>query len=99
MDEMVIIGMDPHKASNTIAVLDSTENLLTRRRFENSDDGFVEMLAAVGEYRNRVWAVEGANGMGRSIAQRLVGFDEREIGQLTISLDPCLTMAPRSDAR
>ena len=47
---MVIIGMDPHKASNTIAVLDSTENLLTRRRFENSDDGFVEMLAAVGEY-------------------------------------------------
>jgi hypothetical protein len=26
MDEMVIIGMDPHKASNTIAVLDSTEN-------------------------------------------------------------------------
>jgi transposase len=77
MDEMVIIGMDPHKASNTIAVLDSTENLLTRRRFENSDDGFVEMLAAVGEYPNRVWAVEGANGMGRSIAQRLVGFDER----------------------
>ena len=77
MDEMVIIGMDPHKASNTIAVLDSTENLLTRRRFENSDDGFVEMLAAVGEFPNRVWAVEGANGMGRSIAQRLVGFDER----------------------
>lgn len=61
MDEMVIIGMDPHKASNTIAVLDSTENLLTWRRFENSDDGFVEMLAAVGEYPNRVWAVEGAN--------------------------------------
>lgn len=77
MDEMVIIGMDPHKASNTIAVLDTTENLLTRRRFENSDDGFVEMLTAVAEYPNRVWAVEGANGMGRSIAQRLVGFDER----------------------
>jgi transposase len=65
MDEMVIIGMDPHKASNTIAVLDSTETLLTRRRFENSDDGFVEILTAVDEYRNRVWAVEGANGMGR----------------------------------
>ena len=63
--------------SSTAAVLDSTENLLTRRHFENSDDGFVEMLAAVGEYPNRVWALEGANGMGRSIAQRLVGFDER----------------------
>ena len=77
MDQIVIIGMDPHKASNTIAVLDSTENLLTRRRFENSDDGFVEMLAAVAGYPKRVWAVEGANGVGRSIAQRLVGFDER----------------------
>lgn len=77
MDQIVIIGMDPHKASNTIAVLDSAENLLTRRRFENSDDGFGEMLAAVAGYPERVWAVEGANGVGRSIAQRLVGFDER----------------------
>jgi transposase len=77
MDQIVIIGMDPHKASNTIAVLDSAENLLTRRRFENSDGGFGEMLAAVAEYRERVWAVEGANGVGRSIAQRLVAFDER----------------------
>ena len=72
----VIIGMDPHKASNTIAVLARDETLLTRRRFANSDDGFVEMLAAVAEYPDRVWAVEGANGVGRSIAQRLVGFDE-----------------------
>ena len=77
LDEIVIIGMDPHKASNTIAVLDSMENLLTRQRFENSNEGWVEMLAAVDEHPNRVWAVEGANGMGRSIAQRLVGFDER----------------------
>jgi len=76
MDDEVIIGMDPHKASNTIAVLDRGENLLTRRRFENSDDGFVEMLEAVAEFSSRVWAVEGANGMGRSVAQRLVGLDE-----------------------
>jgi transposase len=76
MTDQVIIGMDPHKASNTIAVLARDETLLTRRRFANSDDGFVEMLAAVAEYPDRVWAVEGANGVGRSIAQRLVGFDE-----------------------
>lgn len=76
MTDQVIIGMDPHKASNTIAVLARDETLLTRRRFVNSDDGFVEMLAAVAEYPDRVWAVEGANGVGRSIAQRLVGFDE-----------------------
>ena len=75
-EEQVIIGMDPHKSSNTIAVLTRDETMLTRRRFENSDDGFVEMLQAVTDYPDRVWAVEGANGMGRSIAQRLVAFDE-----------------------
>ena len=75
-DHQVIIGMDPHKSSNTIAVLTRNETMLTRRRFEHSDDGFVEMLAAVVDYPDRVWAVEGANGIGRSIAQRLVGFDE-----------------------
>ena len=79
MTDQVIIGMDPHKASNTIAVLARDETLLTRRRFANSDDGFVEMLAAVAEYPDRVWAVEGANGVGRSIAQRLVAFDETVI--------------------
>lgn len=68
--------MDPHKASNTIAVLSRDETMLTRRRFANSDDGFVEMLAAVADYPDRVWAVEGAKGVGRSVAQRLVGFDE-----------------------
>ena len=75
-EEQVIIGMDPHKSSNTIAVLTRDETMLTRRRFENSDDGFVEMLEAVAGDRDRVWAVESANGMGRSIAQRLVAFDE-----------------------
>ncbi len=75
-EDQVIIGMDPHKSSNTIAVLTRDETMLTRRRFENSDDGFVAMLQAVTDYPDRVWAVEGANGMGRSIAQRLVAFDE-----------------------
>jgi hypothetical protein len=33
MTDQVIIGMDPHKASNTIAVLARDETPLTRRRF------------------------------------------------------------------
>ena len=50
MDEMVIIGMDPHKASNTIAVLDSTENLLTRRRFALGGQHPIRILADRGEH-------------------------------------------------
>ena len=72
----VIIGLDPHKASNTIAMLDRDETILTRRRFDNTDEGMVDMVDAVGELAERVWAVEGANGIGRSVAQRLVALGE-----------------------
>ena len=72
----VIIGLDPHKASNTIAVLERDETIKTRRRFDNTDDGLVEMLEAVAGFGDRVWAVEGANGIGRWVAQRLVALDE-----------------------
>ena len=78
MTEM-IIGLDPHKASNTIAVINRDEDLKTRRRFDNTDDGLVNMLAAVAEFEHRVWAVEGANGIGLNIAQKLVACGERVI--------------------
>ena len=75
MTEM-IIGLDPHKASNTIAVLDRDETLLLQQRFDNTADGMVAMVEAVAEFSDRVWAVEGANGVGRSVAQRLVAAGE-----------------------
>jgi transposase len=79
MVDEVVIGLDPHKASNTITVLDRDETLLTRRRFVHSDDGLVAMFSAVTVYPKRVWAVEGANGIGRNIAQRLVASGETVI--------------------
>ncbi len=75
----VIIGLDPHKSSNTIAVLERDETIRLRRRFVNSVGGFDEMRSAVTDYPDRVWAVEGANGMGRSVAQRLVAAGEMVI--------------------
>ena len=75
----VIIGVDPHKASNTIAVLERDETICSQRRFVNSVEGFDEMVVAVGEFEDRVWAVEGANGMGRNVAQRLVAAGETVI--------------------
>jgi transposase len=75
MTEM-IIGLDPHKASNTIAVLDRDETVQMQQRFDNTAQGMVGMLDAVAEFTDRVWAVEGANGVGRSVAQRLIGAGE-----------------------
>ncbi len=79
MTTQVIIGLDPHKRSNTIAVMTYTEDLLGRHRFDNTDDGIADMLETVAGHPDRVWAVEGSNGIGNSIAQRLVKAGEMVI--------------------
>ena len=72
----VIIGVDPHKSSNTIAVLDGDETVVTKRRFPNTHKGFGVMVRLARSWPQRRWAVEGANGLGRSVAQRLVAEGE-----------------------
>ena len=68
----VIIGMDPHKRSATIEVIDAHETVLGVCRYGTDKDGYAAMLAAGRKYPDRVWAVEGCNGIGRHIAHRLV---------------------------
>jgi transposase len=72
----VIIGMDPHKRSATIEVIDGREKVLAVGRFGTDRDGYQAMLATGRRYRDRVWAVEGCNGIGRHVAQRLVADGE-----------------------
>lgn len=72
----VVIGVDPHKASNTLVVIDAHEQVLTQRRFDNDRAGYREMKTFVRGFRDRVWAVEGARGVGAGLAQRLVAEDE-----------------------
>jgi transposase len=73
----VVIGVDPHKASNTLVVIDGREQVLAQRRFANDRVGYREMKAFAREYRDRVWAVEGARGVGAGLAQRLVAEGEQ----------------------
>jgi transposase len=68
----VIIGMDPHERSATIEVIDDHARVLTVGRFGTDKPGYAEMLAAGREFQERLWAVEGCNGVGRHLAQRLV---------------------------
>jgi transposase len=72
----VIIGMDPHKRSATIEVIDEREKVLAQGRFGTDTEGYQTMLKLGRTYPNRVWAVEGCNGIGRHIAQRLVADGE-----------------------
>ena len=68
----VIIGMDPHKRSATIEVVDERGQVRAAGRYGTDKAGYAEMLAAGREYPDRVWAVEGCNGIGKHIAHRLV---------------------------
>ena len=64
----VVIGMDPHKRSATIEVIDARERVLTHGRYGTDTDGYQTMLAAGRRFSDRVWAVEGCAGIGRHIA-------------------------------
>ncbi len=72
----VVIGVDPHKRSATIEVLDKSEKVLATGRFGTDRDGYKKLLAAGRGWPDRLWAVEGCEGVGRHIAQRLVADGE-----------------------
>ncbi len=77
--EQVIIGVDPHKLSATIEVVDHDEVLLGSGRFTTDQAGYKAMRTYVKVWPDRVWAVEGANGIGRPLAQRLLESGERVV--------------------
>ena len=76
----VVIGMDPHKRSATVESIDDRGKVLFGGRFGTDRDGYRAMLAAGRKFKDRVWAVEGCNGIGRHLAQRLVADGEPVAG-------------------
>ncbi|MFD0360701.1 IS110 family transposase [Nocardia sp. GCM10030253] len=68
----VIIGMDPHKRSATIEIVDQSGRPMKTGRYATDTVGYAEMLTAAKGFSDRVWAVEGCNGIGRHLANRLV---------------------------
>jgi transposase len=49
----VIIGMDPHKRSATIEVIDELGEILTTGKFGTDQVGYAEMLAAGRRFTDR----------------------------------------------
>jgi transposase len=73
----VMIGVDPHKASHTAAALDEHGRRLGQQRVPATVDGYRLLRQWAGRWPQRCWAVEGALGIGRALAQRLVGDGEQ----------------------
>ena len=75
----VIIGVDPHKLSATIEVVDRHERLLGSGRFSTDQAGYNAMRTYAKTGPERVWAIEGSNGAGRPLAQRLLEAGEHVV--------------------
>jgi transposase len=72
----VVIGMDPHKRSVTIEVMSADETVVGGGRFDTTVEGYRAMLTYVAAWPERVWAIEGCEGIGRHIAHRLLADDQ-----------------------
>ncbi|GAB2451419.1 hypothetical protein GCM10027262_75760 [Nocardia tengchongensis] len=55
----IIIGMDPHKRSATIEIIDTTGRVLTGGRYATDTAGYTEMLSAGRKFVDRVWGCRG----------------------------------------
>lgn len=88
--QRVVIGMDPHKRSVTIEVMGADEEVFGSRRFGTDVSGFKAMAEYVKQWPDRVWAIEGCNGIGRHVAMRLIAD-----GQVVVDVPPKLSARAR----
>jgi transposase len=75
----VMIGIDPHKASHTAVVISGAGEPLGELRVRASAVQAERLLAWAAAWPERTWAVEGAGGLGRLLAQQLLSAGERAL--------------------
>lgn len=75
----VFIGVDPHKRLHAVVAVNDSGRVLARAVFPNTRDGFTELRAFGRRWRQRTWAIEGCNGVGKHLSQRLFSTGERVV--------------------
>ncbi|HVD15728.1 MAG TPA: IS110 family transposase, partial [Actinomycetota bacterium] len=74
---MITIGIDPHKASLTAVAVDASGTPLGHRRLGVNAGMLGQLRAWAAAWPARRFAVEGAGGLGRPIAQQLAAAGEQ----------------------
>src|SRR5213593_267453 len=74
---VVMIGVDPHKASHTAVAINAAEQPLGQLRVRASAVQAERLLEWAQAWPERAWAVEGAGGIGHLLAQQLLSAGER----------------------
>jgi len=73
LSDRVVIAVDPHKASWTAAVVNSSLQPLARLRVPVSAAGYQQLRRFADRWPQASWAIEGAGGLGAPLAIRLCG--------------------------
>ena len=73
---VITIGIDPHKRSLTAVALQPCGDVSATIRLEVNRDTVTRLQAWAAGWPQRQWAVEGAAGLGRGVAQGLAAADE-----------------------
>jgi len=73
----VMIGVDPHKGSHTAVAISGAEEPLGELRVRACAAQTEKLVRWAAAWPERTWAVEGAGGLGRLLAQQLVAAGER----------------------
>jgi len=73
---LVMIGIDPHKATHTAVAVDDDEKVIGEFTFSSSNTQAERLTDWAEGFTKREWAVESANGLGYLIGQQLVGCGE-----------------------
>jgi transposase len=72
----VLIGVAPHKATNVVAAIDEQGELVGQETFPANRKGLRDLQRWAKRFPERRWAVEGAAGIGRPLAQKLLAAGE-----------------------
>ena len=72
----VLIGVDPHKASVAVAVVDEVGEFVEGATFPQDRAGLRSLERWAKQFPERRWAVENAGGLGRPLAGRLSAAGE-----------------------
>jgi len=87
---VVLIGIDPHKATHTAVAVDREETTLGKLTVKADRHQVERLLTWAVVFPDRQWAVESANGLGFLVAQQLVAA-----GEVVVDVPPTLAARVR----
>ncbi|MEU2110735.1 transposase [Streptomyces sp. NPDC019507] len=76
---MILIGVDPHKSSHTAVAVDAAGHQVAQHRFVVNAGTFRQLMRWCEQWPERRFAVEGAGGLGSTLARQLAAAGENVV--------------------